>query len=370
MHWYQIAEEAQIDSPSLLFYKDRIATNIQKMIARVSSPAQLIPHVKTNKSPQVVKMMLDAGTQRFKCATIAEAEMVAMVGGTYILIAHQLVGPKLERLWKLRQKYPQVAFGSLIDSYEAADQHQSFFENKKEEAHVFLDIDNGMHRSGYALENDVFSLYRYIEEQSHLRLGGLHVYDGHHRHADFQERKKNIEQDFSGVRSLLEQIQQHQLNEPILVVGGTPSFSSHAHQEKVYCSPGTSVLWDWGYGDRLQEQDYDYAALVLTRVISKPRLGIVTLDLGHKAIAAENPMEQRIRFLNLSDYELVSQSEEHGVLQVSEATWKQIKLGQVLYGVPFHVCPTVNLYDEAIVVASHQWIDTWPILGRKRRITV
>ena len=90
--------------------------------------------------------------------------------------------------------------------------------------------------------------------------------------------------------------------------------------------------------------------------------------MGHKAVAAENPIDKRIRFLNLENYELIGQSEEHGVIRVQD--WESINVGDVLYGVPYHVCPTVNLYDEAYVVENQVITGTWQVLGRKRRISV
>ena len=90
--------------------------------------------------------------------------------------------------------------------------------------------------------------------------------------------------------------------------------------------------------------------------------------MGHKAIAAENAIDKRIRFLNLEHYELLSQSEEHGVLRVEN--WDKLQVGDVLYGVPYHICPTVNLYDEAYVVANGRSDKIWEISARKRKISI
>ena len=89
--------------------------------------------------------------------------------------------------------------------------------------------------------------------------------------------------------------------------------------------------------------------------------------MGHKAVAAENPIDKRIRFLNLTGYELLSQSEEHGVLRVEN--WENLHVGDELLGVPYHVCPTVNLYDNAYVISENRQVDIWLIEGRKRKIT-
>ncbi len=85
-----------------------------------------------------------------------------------------------------------------------------------------------------------------------------------------------------------------------LVAGGTPTFPFHARRPGVECSPGTCVLWDFGYSSRFPDLDFLQAALVLTRVISKPGARRLCLDLGQKAIASENP-PPRVQFLNTQD---------------------------------------------------------------------
>jgi D-serine deaminase-like pyridoxal phosphate-dependent protein len=366
--WYKINNENLLDSPSLVIYKARVEQNINKMITIAGSAERLLTHVKTNKMPEVVKMMLNAGITKFKCATIAEAEMTAMAGGKYILISHQLVGPKIERLVKLRQKYPDIFFASLIDSTEIADAHNDVFEQNNLISDVFLDVNNGMNRSGHELNDQILDLYKKLSNSSHLKIHGLHVYDGHLRASDFDERKKECDAGFVDVKHFLEAIEAEGLSKPMVIAGGTPAFTSHALRDETFCSPGTCVLWDWGYGDKLSEQNFEYAALILTRVISKPKQGIITVDMGHKAVAAENLIDKRIRFLNLENYELIGQSEEHGVLAVKD--WDAVKVGDVLYGIPYHVCPTVNLYDEAYVVDNQYVNEVWSVLGRKRRITL
>ena len=366
--WYKVENEHQLDSPSLLLYKERVQHNIDLMIDMAGSTDKLMVHVKTNKMPAVVKMLLNAGISRFKCATIAEAEMVCQAGAGYLLLAHQLVGPKIERLISLRQAYPQVFMASLIDCFEAAELHQQAFARAGMVADVLLDVNNGMDRSGHPLNKQILPLYQQLQQLPNLRCHGLHIYDGQWRDVNFNTRKSNIDQDFKDVEALVEAIQQQGLPKPMVVAGGTPSFTSHLLREEAYCSPGTCVLWDWGYGEKLSEQKFKFAALILTRIISKPAAGIVTVDLGHKAIAAENPIDKRVRFLNLENYELLSQSEEHGVLKVED--WQSLKVGDVLYGVPYHICPTVNLYDEAYVVEEGRVNDSWEVLGRRRKISV
>lgn len=359
---YQINNIQDLDSPSLLIYKDVMQSNIAKMIEIAGSAERLMPHVKTNKSVNVVQAMMAAGINKFKCSTIAEAEMLGMTGAENVLIAHQLVGPKIKRLLNVIDTYPNTNFASLVDDFQLISDTQRLFGELGKTAAVYVDVNNGMNRSGA----EVFKLSQlaiHIGDCKNITLEGWHVYDGHHREEAFIDRKSGIENDFDGFDKFLKE--NPDLPQKV-IAGGSPAFTVHATNEAHICSPGTSVFWDWGYGDRFQEQPFEYAALVLTRVISKPTEGIVTIDLGHKAISAENPIEKRVRFLNLENYELLSQSEEHGVLRVKD--WKSIKVGDEFLGVPYHVCPTVNLYDEAYVVSGNQQVDIWEVIGRKRRI--
>ena len=79
MNWYKINNIERIDTPCLVLYKERIRNNIEQAIKRIKNPDNLRPHVKTNKIPEVCRMMMDAGITKFKCATIAEAEMLAII---------------------------------------------------------------------------------------------------------------------------------------------------------------------------------------------------------------------------------------------------------------------------------------------------
>ena len=380
MSWYQLTNPGEVISPSLLFYKDRIESNIRSMVniagtagprsAGQRSAGRLVPHVKTHKCPEIVEMQLSAGISKFKCATIAEAEMVAAAGAPWVLIAYQLVGPNIDRLFALRDKFPETTFASLIDNEQTATLLSEASLARGQRSTVFLDVNNGMNRTGHATDESLLSLYRFVNGLDGLSFGGVHIYDGHIRNPEFSERKAAADEAYEKTLPLLDRIETECGYEPMIIVGGSPSFTVHALRPDVYLSPGTNVLWDWGYGDRFDGQPFEHAALVLTRVVSKPTSGILAIDLGHKAIAAENPVENRLRLLNLADYTLLSQSEEHGVLEVNSDTWENIRIGDVFYALPYHICPTVALHDFATVIEDGNVIAEWRITARSRRITI
>ncbi|WP_031527870.1 D-TA family PLP-dependent enzyme [Dyadobacter crusticola] len=368
--WYQLNNPDSVISPSLLFYEDRIRNNIRGMISIAGSAERLVPHVKTHKCAEIVAIQLEHGISKFKCATIAEAEMLANAGAKWILLSYQMVGPNINRLFKLKEAFPYVVFSSLVDNEKSASQLNEAALDRGLKASVFIDVNNGMNRSGHPIDGTLLSLYRYLASMSHLEMSGLHVYDGHIRNPEFSERKIAADTAFNQVLPLIDLVKNDIGRDPMIIAGGSPSLTVHAMRENVYLSPGTNVLWDWGYGDRFDGQPFEHAALILTRVVSKPTAGIVTIDLGHKAIAAENPIESRLRILNLSGYTLLSQSEEHGVLQVNNEVWESVSIGDVFYAVPYHVCPTVALHEFATIVENGAVKGEWKIAARNRRLTI
>ncbi|MDX1471278.1 MAG: D-TA family PLP-dependent enzyme [Flavobacteriaceae bacterium] len=353
----------EVDSPSLLLYASHLQYNIEQMMKMVDNDHQrLMPHIKTNKMVEVVKLMVEAGIYQFKTATIGECEIAARAGAKNVLLSHQLVGPKFKRFFRLISNYDESNFWTIVDNIESAKKLQDYAETETIKLSVFIDINNGMDRTGIKSGEKLNELVDFIYKCNNLIFLGLHVYDGHLRNPSLQSRKNAVKKDINEIEVLFDELKEEH---PYLkfIVGGTPTFSVHSEYQSKICSPGTCVLWDWGYSEKLKEQKFKYACLLLTRVISKPTDGIITVDLGHKSVASENPIDKRIKFLNLEDYELISQSEEHGVIKVKD--WEKYSVGDVLYGIPYHICPTVNLHDYVNVVIDGFAQDKWKIIRNR-----
>jgi D-threonine aldolase len=363
--WYRITNEAEVDSPALLIYSERVSQNIRSAIESIDDINRLRPHIKTHKSPQVCTMMLEAGIRKYKCATIAEGEMLAAAGATDVLLAYQPVGPKVSRLAELSEEFPGCKFSCLIDNLETASYISSEFLKHNRVLPVYIDLNVGMNRTGTTPAH-AYALFEAALQLRGISIIGLHAYDGHLRDVDYNVRKKRCDEAFAGVEKLQRDLINKYSQNLVIVAGGTPTFSIHNKREQIECSPGTFVYWDKGYDQGLPEQKFDFAALVMTRVISRPAEKTICLDLGHKAIASENPLNQRVYFLNAPDLEPIGHSEEHMVFTCQ----KDYKVGDVFYGVPHHVCPTVALHDQAAVVEKQTVTDYWYNISRNRKITI
>jgi D-serine deaminase-like pyridoxal phosphate-dependent protein len=84
-------------------------------------------------------------------------------------------------------------------------------------------------------------------------------------------------------------------------------------------------------------------------------------------VASEMP-HPRVQLLGLEDATFVMHSEEHLVVETPLAD--DFPVGTAVYALPRHVCPSVALHAEAVVVEQGRVVDRWPVTARARRITV
>lgn len=366
--WYVLNDANQVDSPALLVYPDRVKYNIDTAIQMVGDVSRLRPHVKTHKSGEVAKLQLSAGITKFKCATIAEAEMLGRQHAPDVLLAYQPSGPKLTRFIELILKYPETQFSCLVDNEAVAHAISTEALRDDLQINVYIDLNVGMNRTGIEPVPKAAELYQACSLMPGIQPVGLHAYDGHIHNTYLNERTEKCEVIYKAVKQLQQKITEQGIQEPVIIAGGTPTFTIYAQKTDVECSPGTFIYWDAGYLEAFKEQQFLPAAVLLTRVISLPDETRICLDLGHKSVGAENALNNRVRFLNASGLEVIGQSEEH--LVVKAGKYHGYKPGDVFYLLPFHVCPTVALYERAIVITDHEVTGEWMNIARDRKITI
>jgi D-serine deaminase-like pyridoxal phosphate-dependent protein len=363
--WYEAVNANEYDSPALLLYPGRIMENINRLTERVDVRL-LRPHVKTNKSAEVSKLMMEGGILKFKAATIAEAEMLALIKAPDVLLAYPPAIPKIKRLIRLIQKYPNTHFSCLVDNANTAVAMSDLFSAANLTAGIFVDLNLGMNRTGVQPQNAI-TLFEQINSLPALQILGLHAYDGHIKDRDMKIRTEACLHAFEPVPKLKHALEEIVGYTTTLIAGGSPTCFIHAEAGDRECSPGTFVFWDKGYTENLPEQPFDWAALLLCRIISIPAPDMICVDLGYKSVASENPLP-RVYFLNAPEAVPTAHSEEHLVLKVPDSG--RFNPGDILYGVPWHICPTVALYDKALIVENNTIVGSWEIIARKREITL
>ena len=363
---YAIEHPEAIDSPALVVYPDLVEQNIRRAVSLVDADRGtfLRPHVKTHKTREVVRMMRQQGIDRFKCSTIAEAEMLGLEQAEDVLLAHPPTSLKATRLAKLRSIFPDTTFACLVDHTETAAQLSELFIDNP--LPVFIDLNVGMHRTGI-VPAQAAELFTQCQSLPGICPVGLHAYDGHIHASDPEQRRREADASYALVGQVQEEIKRHYTGELTVVIGGSPTFPFHAPRANVECSPGTFPFWDAGYGRAFPDMDFVPAVRLLTRVISIIDEQRLCLDVGSKAVAADAAWP-RLAFPDHPEAEAVSQSEEHLVVRVPDTA--EVRIGDVWWGVPLHICPTVNLYESLHVIRHRRWEGDWEVIARRRKITV
>lgn len=365
---FRVDDTESMLSPSLIVDRGLLVRNLDAMISVARGAERLRPHVKTHKMAEIVRLTEAKGITRHKCATIAEAELVAACGGADVLLAYPVVGPNIARLAGLVHNFPGTVFRAMVDDADAARALSEGMAWITRPLPVMLDLEVGMGRTGIAPGDEAAALYDLVARLPNLVPDGLSAYDGHIKESDPKARAAAARPGIEATLRLRDRLLARGLPVPRLVLGGTPTFPVHAalDEPNVECSPGTCTLHDVGYAGKYPDLPFTPAAALLTRVISRPRPGRLCLDLGHKAVAAD-PVGPRVFLPEIPDARFVIHSEEHLVIDTPRAD--AYPPGSTLLAFPSHVCPTCALHRMAYVVEEGRLLGEWTVAARDRVLT-
>ena len=359
--FYAIKHPERVCTPALIYYEDVIRQNTRNAIEVAGGADRLWPHVKSHKMAEMIRMQLEMGIRRFKCATIPELRMVAEAGAAHAVYAYPLVGPAISLFLDAIVRYPATAFYAIGDSIEAVSMLSREADARGMAVSLLIDVNLGMNRTGVDLVR-LRDFARACAALPGIRPVGFHCYDGHIHDADPEARYETAHAPMEGIFALRDE-----LGLSIIIAGGSPTFPCHAREEGVFLSPGTVFLWDFGSMNHYPDLPFVPGAAVLARVVSHPADGRFTIDVGNKAIAAD-PTGVRGGIAGFEEMtEPVLHSEEHWVFQMKPGfEGKRPAIGAVLCVIPTHVCPTSALYARAIVVSGGEIKGEWTVTARDR----
>lgn len=361
MEWFEVEDVDKIESPKLLVYPQRVINNIRSMIQVAGDPQRLYPHIKTHKTKEVVEICKRFGIDKFKCATLGEADLLGHCDVKEVVFSMPLQMQMMDRFRQIESNYPQTEFSALVDNLELLNQLTDYSEKSDQPLNLWLDVNVGMNRTGIEPDENAIKLFRTMCKAENVRPKGLHIYDGHIHQSDLNERTKACNEAFERADALISSINSAGLTIDTIIAGGTPTFQIHAQRSEVHLSPGTSVFWDAGYSELFEEMPFEHAAVLMTRIISKPGKQLLCFDLGHKMVASEMPLP-RVHFLIDNNLKQISQSEEHLVVQYDGPD--NFEIGQVFYAIPRHICPTVSKYPYLTTIENNKTKDQWLVTAR------
>ena len=360
---YTIKNVDEIPSPALVVYRDIVERNIRTIGGLLDGYDRLRPHIKTHKMKQVTRMEMAAGITKFKCATPKEAALLAANGAEDVMIAYPPVGPQIKRVVDLARIYPAVTLRVIADDEPSIRKLAAECVEADVTIGVAIDLNTGMNRTGAPPSEPSVALAKLIDSLDGVTFDGLHSYDGHIG-GNGESRQTRAREAVQLAVDTRRQIEEAGIEVSLVVSSGSRGFDATNQVDGVTeVSPGTWIFWDSGYGESLPFP-FDWAALVVSRVISTPADDLITLDAGNKGINPDVPVPY-FRALNLDgELEFLVRNEEHQLIRL-EPSVKRPNVGDVIYLVPKHVCSTVNLYDEAYVIDGEgNWAETWSIDAR------
>ena len=349
---FRLRNGENVLTPALVVYPEIVAANIACTLKLLGGDAnRWRAHIKTAKLDYTLRLLIDSGVRNFKCATTLELLHVCQNGAEDVLLAYPLVGANARRVVEISQQFPQVRISVLVESPEQLPQWRG------NDIGVFLDINPGMNRTGIELNalEKLVEVIRAIADAG-LQFRGLHFYDGQFGSVDEPERTLATHTGYDQLLKAVEELRRQGINVAEVITAGTPTFpcslSYKGFQNASFVhrvSPGTVVYNDATSLAQLPVAfGYAPAALVLSRVVSRPHPGIVTCDAGHKAVSADAGVPTGV-VLGHPELSPLTPSEEHLPLGVKEGALSP-QIGDILYLLPRHICPTVNNFDAALIV--------------------
>ncbi|MCU1237070.1 MAG: amino acid aldolase or racemase-like protein [Candidatus Solibacter sp.] len=340
-------------TPALVVFPEIVDHNIDVTLVRLNgNPERWRPHVKTAKLISTMRQMTAHGIRNFKCATTLELLTVCEAGASDVLVAFACWGPRARRVAEIALEFPKVAISALVEDA------RNLTEWKATRIGIFIDVNPGGNRTGIEQDriDDIVELAREIQRAG-LEFRGLHYYDGHHRQADLAERTSAAWAGYDRLMEIVAALVSAGRAPAEVITSGTPalpcsiSYPGFLNASFVHrVSPGTVVYNDTSSLEQLPDWGYQPAVFVLATVISHPIDGIVTCDAGHKSVSADAGIPN-CAVRGRPDLEPLGPSEEHLPIRVPAGSTAP-EPGDLLYLLPRHVCPTVNNFNDAVLVTD------------------
>ena len=353
---YRVANVENVLTPALVVYPEVISSNIEQTLRLLDGDAnRWRVHIKTAKLDYTLRMLVERGIRNFKCATTLELLVACQSGARDVLVAYPMVGANARRVREIADAFPNVCISVLTENEDQVRQWRG------SRVGVFLDINPGMNRTGIEQSHgtEVVRLVRALRGAG-LEFRGLHYYDGHYGGLEERERTAAAHAGYDSLLKVVSEVERSGVSVPEVITAGTPtlpcSLAYEGFRGKQFVhrvSPGTVTYND---ATNLAQLPAEYklrpAVLVLTRVVSRPRQGVVTCDAGHKAVSADAGVPTCV-VVGHPELSPLSPSEEHLPMAVAgDASGPEV--GEALYLLPRHVCPTVNNFDCALLVRNGQ----------------
>lgn len=358
-----------IDTPALVVDLDAMNRNLTRMAEFAKKHGlRWRPHAKLHKSVQLAKLQIAAGAVGICVQKTAEAEIMVAGGIGNVYISNQVIAPgKLARVAALTQAVAPLGgqIAIAVDSVEGVERlAQAMTEARTSGPRsktatvidVFVEIDVGQGRCGVAPGDEAVALALEIRKHPALRFAGLQAYHGKAQHLrGVQERDQAIAQAVDAVLLTRHLMEAQGIKVALVTGAGTGTLVLEA-ASGVYgeVQAGSFMFMDADYAQNQRhpaQPKFEPALFVKTQVIST-HAGHAVCDAGHKSHAIDSGLPLVYAFDDQSGLDYFNGGDEHGILRPAAGGTRVPKLGRMLWLIPGHCDPTVNLHDVMIGVTG------------------
>jgi D-serine deaminase-like pyridoxal phosphate-dependent protein len=348
-----------LDTPSLIVDLDVFESNVGLCMERLAH-VHVRPHLKTGKSPEVARLLVEAGAAGICVAKLGEAEVMLAGGLEDVLITTELVGSiKLRRLADLIAAWPTARVRVVVDSWEGASALDAALPGPVE---TLIDVNVGQDRCGVA-PADARGLADRVGELEHLRLVGIQGYEGNLQHVrDVAERESLCDASMRRLAVAVEDLRAGGHAVDVVTTGGTGTAEfCAAHDIVTEVQPGSFTFMDADYLDTAGIP-YRPALAAIATVISRPTADRAIVDAGLKTLSDDSGPARPV---DTPGWSYRPAGDEHGALIPNgEPDVRELRVGDRVTIAPSHIDTTINLHDVMYAHRAGQIEATWPVAAR------
>ncbi|MCK4847645.1 MAG: alanine racemase [Candidatus Heimdallarchaeota archaeon] len=350
----------KITKPTLLVNKTQVRANIQKMIDKSKNHNLLFrPHFKTHQSKVIGQWFRDQGVSEITVSSVDMAKYFAEDEWKDITIA---IPVNILQLDEINELASTISLGVLIESVDSANQLIKQISNP---LCVWIEVDQGYHRTGVQNTEKILEIVQIVKKSNFLTLTGLLTHAGHSYTAKSIQQLEDIHREsIDGLLTMQQELVKHGYDSLKLSIGDTPTCSIvNDFQGIDEIRPGNFVFYDLTQLQLGACQESEISIGIACPVIAKysARNQVViyggTIHLSKEKLINSNGVESYGKvailgkdgeFYTILGSNVISLSQEHGVLTMTPEVIKSISIGDLLIIIPVHSCISANLHHQFI----------------------
>jgi D-serine deaminase-like pyridoxal phosphate-dependent protein len=330
-------EALDLDTPALYVDLDALERNIARMQDACRQwGVGLRPHTKTHKIAAIAEMQLQAGAIGITVAKVGEAEVLP---GPDVLVAYPVLKDKVARVRAIGETR-RIAVA--VDSVDAARNLSG--------VRALVEIDVGVGRAGVQSPEQAVEVAKACD-----RFAGLMYWPSWLDETGFRAACDRVS-------AVIAALAREGLEPEIVSGGSTPGAAkTPLVPQTTEIRPGTYVFYDASSLAANLCAEEDCALRVLTTVVSTAVPGQCLIDGGSKTFSSDTTHGVgTFGHFPGRAWTMRKMNEEHGYVEIPSP----VKVGEKVWVVPSHVCPTVNLHDEVWYGRKGRVEGRWTVTAR------